>query len=146
MLGREATLEHFDEVLSAIETFKSATRSHEHDWHWKKLRAYAEGLFQRAPFKPGDRVQLTKTPRIDEKHAWGWLGAKHFMVKGARATVKYVDYSDGHFEAWVHFDDDSWLSFDGTKNVRKPEERYLYHLWETSIEKVTPSPSPDEPK
>lgn len=140
-LGAPKTFEHIDKVLTAVDTFTNAVQYSEHAWHWKKLRAYAAALFDRAPFKVGDRVRLTKTPDITPEKSWGWMGAKHFLVKGAMATVREVDFSDGHFEAWLHFDDESWISsIDG--KIHPAERKALYHFWETYLERVaTPSPS-----
>lgn len=141
MVGKDKTFEHVGKVLDAVDSFSKAVQWSEHDWHWKKLRAYAVGLFERAPFKVGDRVRLTKTPRIDEKHSWGLMGCKHYLVEGALATVAEVDFSDGHFEAWLHFDDETWKSsIDG--QLHKPDRPALIHFWETSLERVEAAPCP----
>lgn len=143
-LGFRSTFSKVDRVILNVDTLTAVVREADHTYHWKKLRTYAEALFQRAPFKVGDRVRLTKTPEISETKSWGWLGAKHFLVKGAMATVAEVDFSDGHFEAWLHFDDESWMSsIDG--KIHPVEEKAMYHFWETQIERV-PSDSPSEEK
>ena len=135
--GHEKTMAHADDVLAAVDTFTKAVSQHEHAWHWKKLRVYAAALFERAPFKTGDRVRLTRTPDITPTKSWGWMGARHFLVKGALATVDSVDFSDGHFEAWLRFDDESWKDHEG--KLHPPSEKALYHFWETSLERMDES-------
>lgn len=83
-------------------------------YRFDKYEGYAKALFERfAPFKPGDRVVLVETPVINEKESWGWLGHKHYLVAGAVATVKAVDYKDDQFIAEVVFDNESWLRTHG---------------------------------
>lgn len=134
-MSHKDTFEHFDGIFSALEGLKKAAGS-SHGWHWEKMRYYAEALFERGPFKPGDRVRLLVTPEINEKTSWGWLGAKHFLVKGALGTVKHVDYSKGHFRADVIMDDESHLDRDGVKHMIPLEKRGLFCFWDTDIEKV----------
>jgi hypothetical protein len=142
-MGSAKSFEHIDKVLVAVETFEDVVRYSEHKWHWKKLREYAQALFERAPFKVGDRVQMTVTPEITPEKSWGWMGARHFLVKGSLATVREVDFSDGHFCAWLHFDLDSWKSDDGT--VHPSERKSLFCLWDTQIERVSPHDPPRRP-
>ena len=133
-VGKDGAFEHVARVLDAAGAFTNAVREHDNDWYFAKMRAYAEGLFERAPFKPGDRVRLTATPEISSEVRWGWLGAKHFMVKGALATVREVDFSRGQFEAYLHMDDETWIDSEG---VHRPvDSPSLYHFWENQIERV----------
>ena len=141
--GHEKTMQRVDDVLAAVDALTEVTSRSEHAWHWKKLRAYAVGLFDRAPFKVGDRVRLTKTPDITPEKAWGWMGAKHFLVKGAMATVAAIDFSEGRFEAWLYFDDETWKDHSGT--LHKPSEPAQYHFWETSLERVAEPTVAKEP-
>src|ERR1035437_1444458 len=96
------TFSVIDETMAAADAMFAVR---ERKYYFSKLKEYAQALFDRGPFKVGDRVRMTWTPRIDREHAWGWLRAKHFMVKGALATVRSVDFNDGHFNALVVFDD-----------------------------------------
>ena len=141
--GHEKTMAHADEVLAAFDALSKVTSRSEHKWHWDKLRAYAVGLFDRAPFKPGDRVRLTRTPDITPEKAWGWMGSRHFLLKGAMGTVVSTDFSDGHFEAYVVFDDESWRDNSGV--LHKPVSPAQYHFWETSLERVAEE-APKEPE
>lgn len=140
--GAEASFEHIDKVLAAVDIMSDAIYDRSHEWHWKKLREYAMGLFARAPFKVNDRVRLTKTPIITETKSPGWMGAKHFLVKGAMATVRYVDYIDGHFCAGVVFDEESFIH-PHTKVVTpiELEGRHTFTFWEGDIDMPMPRPS-----
>lgn len=70
----------------------------------EKLEEYVQGLFRFSKFKIGDRVQLKYTPIINDKQAWGWLGYKDMLVRGAKATVKEIDYRSGDFRYGLIFD------------------------------------------
>ena len=134
--GREKAMAHIDKVLAAVDAFADVTRFSEHPYYWKKLREYAEALFERGPFKPGDKVRLTKTIDVTPEKSWGWMAYKHMLVEGNTATVKYVDYREGHFNAMVLFDRESVFLYDGKEVVKAPEDRGLFTLWDTQIERV----------
>lgn len=83
------------------------------DYNLEKLGEYARALFDRfAPFKVGDRVLLTSTPRITIEKNRGWMGAKHWLVAGIVGTVTDVDYRNGAFYALVLWDDQTWKNSD----------------------------------
>lgn len=136
-IGKDKTFDVVGKTLDAVDAMAAAVTHSEHEYHWRKLRAYAEALFAMAPFRPGDRVRLTKTPEISEKVAWGWLGAKHMMVEGATATVQGLDFSGGHFEAWVYMDNETYRS-SRTGELKPVDRPALYHFWDTGIERVAP--------
>jgi hypothetical protein len=145
--GNKKTFEHVDKVIAAVNTFADVVRYSEHKFHWERMQTYARALFDRAPFKPGDRVRITKDPNITQEKSWGWMGAKHFLVVGALGTVRYVDFYDGHFCADVIWDDESWISStDKTLHPVPLEDRALYRFWETKIERVPSEPSSTEQK
>jgi hypothetical protein len=139
-MTRANTFQHIDGVLSAVKVFSEAVRSSEHDWHWKKLREYAQGLFDRAPFREGDRVRLRKTPTITEKDSWGWMHAKHFLVEGREGVAKDVDFRDGQFVCGFLPDDQTWIPEHGEKKgiPQAIESPGIYYFREEYIERVTP--------
>lgn len=141
--GKDKTFEVIGKRLAALDALTEAILLDQSGWHWKKLQAYAQGLFDRAPFKAGDRVRLTVTPDINEKDSWGWMHAKHFLVKGALATVHSVDFSDGLFNALCVFDDETYLHYH-TKEKLPVDRPSLYHFWETKLELVSASGSTPE--
>lgn len=105
-------------------------------WHLKKVEGYATALFERfCPFKVGDKVKLTRTPEITETKAWGWMGSKHFLVKGAVATVREIDYrsESNCFEYWLEFDNDSFIN-SITKEVVPIVARKLFVFLEKDVE------------
>ena len=109
---------------------------------YEKMMGYAKALFQKyAPFRVGDRVMLTETPEITAEKSWGWLGAKHFLVRGALGTVVSVDYSDNQFIAGTNWDDDSWVD-PYTKEVKNLDQKSIYVFSEKYLKVVgleTPS-------
>jgi len=97
----------------------------------------ANTIWLRCPFSVGDRVRLTKTPEITQEKAWGWMGAKHFLVEGAVATVADREFHNGMFRFGLKFDDDSWINHhDGVVHPREEEKRGLYFFGEKSIERL----------
>lgn len=99
------------------------------------LESYAS-LFNRfCPYKVGDRVQLTEDLDIPEDS--GWYSSKHFLIKGAIATVKAVGYRDDLFSFGLVFDDESWVHYrTGEIIPTEEDQKHLFYLSENSIEKV----------
>lgn len=111
------------------------------DWCWtlKRLHDYAKALMDLSPLQLGDRVVLRDQPEITEEHSRGWMGSKHFIVKGALARVVEIDW-DGEFTCSVVFDDESWVdSGSGGEGVIHPVEeknKHSYNMNQRCFEKV----------
>lgn len=89
------------------------------------------------PFKVGDHVAINYTPTITEEHSHGWIGYKHFLVKGATAVVRSVEVVDGRFTFDLVFDNDHWIDPHTKKrHTRKPEERGSFKFWEGQVVKA----------
>lgn len=130
-----ATMDRLDEELRS---------AGDRQWHFKKMAGYTKALFERfAPFKAGDRVHLAKTPDINPETSWGWMGSKHFLVKGAKGKVTSVDFDADtkKFTALVMFDDESWVPDNDygpgkRKGVPVPieeKDRHVYYFSEDWI-------------
>lgn len=110
------------------------------DYYFNQLELMHSMLFDRfSPFKIGDRVRLTKTPEITQDKAWGWLGAKHFLIKGAIAEVCSVDIrkaddGSGVFTYELRFEKDSWIDQYGQLHMRLGDKRSLYSFSELWLE------------
>lgn len=102
------------------------------EYYLEKLTGCYDLLIARfAPFKVGDTVELLETPVISEEECWGWLGGKHFLVKGARGEVCEVDVDGEGFTAYVAFEEDSWIeSHTGRVNPRPRKDRKRYGFGE----------------
>ena len=121
-----------DENIKAVgKLFDSET-----SWTIKRLLDYQRGLFTFAKFKTGDRVEIAVTPDINNKESWGWMGSKHFLIEGARGTVKSCDYDDG-FSYSIMFDDESWVH-DGVVHPTPDSDKHLYHFKESSLRPPSP--------
>jgi len=91
------------------------------------------GLFDRfCPYKIGDRVQLTKEPEILSSS--GWYYSKHFLIKGAIATVESQDFRDGKFRFGLIFDEESWMSSDGKIPKAYPAPHHVFGFSEDYLE------------
>ena len=93
-------------------------------------------LFDRfCPYKIGDRVQLTKEPEILSSS--GLYYFKHFLIKGAIATVESQDFRDGKFRFGLIFDDESWISrMDGTITKAYPAPHHVFGFSEDYLELI----------
>lgn len=86
------------------------------------LERFVSFMEKQASFKVGDRVELTETPVITAETAHGWLNCKHFIVKGAKGTIRDVSYYNNEFGYAVSLDDESWKDEKGVihpKNDKK---------------------------
>ena len=128
------TLE-YAEYLNAVKTKASELDnllSNEFGFKLNKvLQSYAS-LFNRfCPYKVGDRVQLKED--LDIPQGSGWYGGKHFLVKGASATVKTCgDYRNDLFGFELEFDNESYIDQHG--EVKTAITKHLYYLSENLIE------------
>lgn len=121
-------VEQFSKGMRLMQEALSALSGGPFDHTMKCLLAAREALLTRyAPFKVGDRVELAVTPKIDADTAYGWLGSKHFLVKGAVGTVRASDVrSDGRLSFEVEFDDESWIARDGTRRPVNAKDVYCF--------------------
>ncbi len=97
------------------------------------LQSYAS-LFNRfCPYKVGDRVQLKETLDIPEDS--GWYSRRHFLIKGAIATVREIGYRNDLFSFGLVFDDESYIHYQ-SKEVIPISDKGVYYLSENEIEGV----------
>lgn len=81
------------------------------DYTLNELVSCYELLMSRfSPFKVGDRIELSKTPKITPQTAPGWMSAKCFLIKGAKGTVVYAECGSIGFRYLIEFDNESWIS------------------------------------
>jgi hypothetical protein len=80
---------------------------------YKSIIKDVDSIWLRCPFNVEDRVVLTDTPVITKEKSWGWMGSKHFLIKGAKATVKERQFYDGSFVFGLIFDDETWIDYEG---------------------------------
>lgn len=82
------------------------------------------------PYQIGDIVELVED--YDTSDAPGWDHCKHFLIKGAIATVRHRGYNNGRFTFDIEFVDESWLK-DG---VPQPViNKHVFGFSENSIKR-----------
>jgi len=86
--------------------------THEFKWYIERIKEYRDALFMYAKFKVGNVVCLNKTPIINEKESWGWIGYKDILIKGAVAIVDSVDFYEGRFRYSLRFKKIGGFTFD----------------------------------
>jgi hypothetical protein len=95
-------------------------------YYYERLIDYYKGCMAAAKFKKGDRVQL-------REDATGWVYCKHFLVKGAVATVEEVDYYKGDYWYDLEFDDETWVDSNGVKRV--PETKHTFRFSQKDLKR-----------
>lgn len=90
-------------------------------YYFERIMEYFDGCMAASKFKVGDRVELVED--VDTSDAPGWNNSKHFLIKGAKATVDEVDYYNGKYRYSVVFDDETWIN---TKGEKVPTEKKHY--------------------
>lgn len=104
------------------------------DYYMGKIDEYVTALFERfAPFKAGDRVQLSADPDTNNH----WRSSRHFLVPGACGEVVEADYQHGHFVFGVVFDRESWLDDKGIEHMA--QSRHIYRIQDSILEKESGS-------
>ena len=88
-------------------------------------------MFERfCPYKIGDSVRLSKDVIVDENS--GWWNCRHFLKKGAVATVKERGYSRGKFTFYIEFYDETWIDRNGDE--RPVSSKHTFHFGEGMLE------------
>lgn len=142
--GAEVNIENVKEAADLIQQGMNKLAKGPLDYYLRNLAACYEFLLTFAPYQPGARVRLTKTPEISDRERWGWLRAKHFMKTGAIATIVSVS-SDGHgFDYGLVFDEDSWMDHHKVVHSTPESERGIYGLTAEWFEKL-PSTVTEKP-
>ena len=100
------------------------------------IQELIDGLFSFAQFKEGDRVQLSKTPRITQEKSWGWMGSKQFLKKDAMATVESVGWraKGKTFTYGIVFDDETFIN-SITKKPESVDHKHSYCFSESYIKR-----------
>lgn len=110
------------DIISGVKSIETLAQGNLQ--HWKYVLENANSIWKRCPHKVGDIVRLTKTPDINQETSWGWMGAKHFLVEGAIATVHSREFYDGLFRFGLCFGNETWIDMNGIKHP--PDRLSIY--------------------
>ena len=92
-------------------------------YYYERIVEYYKGCMAASKFKEGERVELKE----DFTNTTGWDAFKHFMLKGAVATIKSVDYYKGKYRYEIEFDNETWTDHHGNKRVPDRKHCFLFH-------------------
>lgn len=105
------------------------------EFNWKAnqvIESYLSMFDRFCPFIVGDRVKLSRD--IVPENGSGWYHCRHFLIKGAKATVKERGYSKDKFNFYVEFDNETRIDDSG---VEQPiSKKHLFILTEFDLEKI----------
>lgn len=116
-------------IIEALQKFGELSGADFRSWIWDLQQA--DKLWDRCPFKEGDKAVLAKTPDIRPETSPGWMSSKHFLVEGALATVASVGFYDGQFRFGLMFDNETWIDREGIQ--RPVDNQYVYTFGEKWI-------------
>lgn len=105
------------------------------DWEFERILDCVNGLFDRCPFKKGDKVKLVKTPEINKDTAPSWVWAKHFLTKGSKATIAEIEFYKGKFRFGLIFDKESFWSDDKLIMVKDKGMFFFAEDYVTGVKK-----------
>ena len=130
-------LSQLEGSLKGLHEAFNPIRSGPPKYYFEKMTEWIEALFEKGPFKVGDRVQLINVPKIEKSSGW-WSSRKTFK-SGAIGRVVHMDFSKGYFEADVVWDEE-WVEtgggFSGSPLHHKkigPQNRHMYRMSESSL-------------
>jgi hypothetical protein len=105
------------------------------------LKYLPEAVLNLSKFKVGDRVYLSRVPMIEAKS--GWFPCKHYLIPGNPGIirdrfVRLLDCSEDRgsedircvFTYLVQFENDSWFSGFGDRNLMPTNEAAVFSLEE----------------
>jgi hypothetical protein len=116
------------DVFEYYNKINEVKKPSEFDYKFRIIQESFEQMYARfCPFVEGDRVALVDTPEISQGS--GWYGSKHFLIKGALATVASTDFRDGLFHFSLLFDDDSFFHYK-TGEVIPVDPKYIFRFSE----------------
>lgn len=142
MTEYENQLKFVSDILGHLQDFNeiiSNSRLHNTNHTLETISEYVEALFSYSKFKVGGRVQINADwepyfhAALDRSDRHGWRGGKHFLIEGAAATVKNIDYRSGRFVYNLHFDDESYMDI-VTKKAVPIKDKALYCFQEKYLD------------
>ena len=102
------------------------------DYYISGLIECQEEFFKRcAPFKVGDVVELTITPKIEKTS--GLYHCRHFLVCGAKAEVVSVDFYKGSFKFDITFHNETWIDSDKNEQKVREKDKHSYCFDENKL-------------
>jgi len=102
------TIEKLETLFDSLSTIQQLSTNYTAFPYLKDRCSYLlKSLHDLSKFKEGDRVKLSKEPEISSTKNYGWLGSKHFLVKGALGTIKEVSHFNGVFRYSIEFDEET---------------------------------------
>lgn len=124
LIDIEQTLASLIEMARSWGKFYSVSNGGNVSWQMEQLEGLIPAVRALLPVQVGDMVRLRKAPRCEG----GWLRSKHFLIPGAIAEVKSIDFCSGEFSAYLRFEDESWVDDAGVVHPTEPKDRHVFGL------------------
>ena len=94
-------------------------------WQLERIEECVNGLFSFSKFKVGDRVKMAATYPVNEKDSWGWLGIKHLLEAGSKATILKVDWYNKKFVYLIEFDERTYWNTQEKKALPSTDSTHI---------------------
>jgi NTP pyrophosphatase (non-canonical NTP hydrolase) len=134
-------MERFLKVISTyksvLDYIKQQPSLSDATYNMESLETFVKVMFEKhCPFKVGDRAKLSKTPDINEKDSWGWMGSKHFLVKGKEGTIESVDFSRDEFMFGFIPDNQTYIPSFTDKTEKPINDPHIFMFSESWLEPI----------
>lgn len=124
--------EALNQTKEAYHNLQSALSTGPASFYFEQILDYYHGCMAASKFKEGDKVKLKED--VDTSDAPGWHYCKHFLIKGAEATVKSVDYSKGKFYYDIIFDNETYINNDG--EVKPVSKKHTFNFQQHYLKRI----------
>jgi hypothetical protein len=119
--------------LENVHKSVTAITASDFKYELKQLNDCKDEFFKRcAPCKQGDRVVIVRDLKIPESS--GWYSCRHFLILGAKGTVRKVKFFGGSFRVDVVFDNETWINWEGGEV--KTDEKHTFCMGEIDIKPI----------
>jgi hypothetical protein len=104
----------------------------------KTLTLFKSFLETKSLFKIGEKVQVAVDLNLNYTDSPGWMGQRHFLIKGAEAEVVEIEYYDNEFRYLLQFDNDiSWIDEKDVIHLNSdPTRRHNFCFRESKLKKA----------
>lgn len=89
-------------------------------------------VFKLAKYSLDQECILNRTPPINSRTNWGWIGHKHFLIQGSKCRVIHRHFVNAKFVYGVEFHEETYI----INNEKKlPDQKAVFMIPEDWLDK-----------
>lgn len=112
------------EAFDKVGEFMGGSNSSGNRYYLNQAYGFLEAMENHLPVKKGSNVKLKIIPDCNN----AWRSCKHFLIKGAPATVESIGSHDGYIYIYLIFDNESWIDSEGKVNPMQEKHTFKFYL------------------